>query len=639
MRLIALKGNSVASSLGTAWIQIKPSLTGVSNSIKRELVSASESGGTEGGKSFLSGFSAVSAGAIGGVVASITSKITSAITSNISGAIARVDTLANFPKVMSSLGFSVDEASSSVSTMSDRLDGLPTTLNGIVGDVQKLTATLGNLNTGTVNATSLGLALNDMFLAGGKGTQAASNAMEQYNQMLAAGKPDMQSWRSILDAAPGQLNQLAKTLLGATANQNDLYEALKNGTVRFDDLNAAIVRLDSEGGEGFESFEAQARAATGGLGTALENVQNRIGKAIAKVIDHIGSEKIAEAINGISAGFSGVADVVIGIVDFLSQNTWILDLITGFFVGLFAMGIASKVMGFFTMLTTFAATNPVVLAIGAISAVLFLIMTHLDEVGAFFETVFGAIGEFVGGVATVIGDFFGGVFDGIMAGVQAVGDFFNGVFTTIGAIVGGAFETVKNAAQGAWNFITGIFSGLANFFGSIFSGAWEAVKAVFSTGGQIFMGIVDGIANAFRTIVNAIIRGINFVVAIPFNAINGFLNILRGINILGFQPFGWIGQISVPQIPLLATGGKVVGVGTDTSDSNLVALSDGEYVIRAAAARQIGYDNLDEINETGRVGGGDVINNITINGYNKDPNELAEIISRKIAFAQRGVLA
>ena len=127
--------------------------------------------------------------------------------------------------------------------------------------------------------------------------------------------------------------------------------------------------------------------------------------------------------------------------------------------------------------------------------------------------------------------------------------------------------------------------------------------------------------------------------AIPFNAINGFLNILRGINILGFQPFGWIGQISVPQIPLLATGGKVVGVGTDTSDSNLVALSDGEYVIRAAAARQIGYDNLDEINETGRVGGGDVINNITINGYNKDPNELAEIISRKIAFAQRGVLA
>ncbi|MBQ2659618.1 tape measure protein, partial [Candidatus Saccharibacteria bacterium] len=362
--------------------------------------------------------------------------------------------------------------------MSDRLDGLPTTLNGIVGDVQKLTATLGNLNTGTVNATSLGLALNDMFLAGGKGTQAASNAMEQYNQMLAAGKPDMQSWRSILDAAPGQLNQLAKTLLGATANQNDLYEALKNGTVRFDDLNAAIVRLDSEGGEGFESFEAQARAATGGLGTALENVQNRIGKAIAKVIDHIGSEKIAEAINGISAGFSGVADVVIGIVDFLSQNTWILDLITGFFVGLFAMGIASKVMGFFTMLTTFAATNPVVLAIGAISAVLFLIMTHLDEVGAFFETVFGAIGEFVGGVATVIGDFFGGVFDGIMAGVQAVGDFFNGVFTTIGAIVGGAFETVKNAAQGAWNFITGIFSGLANFFGSIFSGAWEAVKAV-----------------------------------------------------------------------------------------------------------------------------------------------------------------
>ena len=45
-----------------------------------------------------------------------------------------------------------------------------------------------------------------------------------------------------------------------------------------------------------------------------------------------------------------------------------------------------------------------------------------------------------------------------------------------------------------------------------------------------------------------------------------------------------------------ATGGKVTGPGTGTSDSILANLSNGEYVIRAAAARQIGYDNLDAIN-------------------------------------------
>lgn len=546
-----------SSTVGTAVIKL--SFDG--KDVKAELSNTAsdfKKAGENSGKVFGGALSV----AMGSLVSKAVSKVASTISSSLTSAINRVDVINNFPRVMSSLGFSTDEASASIQAISGRLDGLPSTLNGVVADVQKLTATMGNLNTGMVNATSLGLALNDMFLAGGKGTEAASLAMEQYNQMLAQGKPDMQSWRSVLNAAPGQLQQLAKTLLGATASQNDLYEALKEGNVTFDQMNEAIVRLDKEGGDGFESYEKQARAATGGIGTALENLQNRVGKAIAKIIDHIGPDKIAQVINDISAGFSGIADIVIGIIDFLGQNQWVLDGIMAFFVGLLGMGIASKVAAFFTMLSTFAATNPVVLAIGAISAVLFLVMTHLEEVGAFFNTVFGAIGEFVGGVATAIGDFFSGAFKGIMGGLEVVGGFFNGIFTTIGKIVGGAFETVKNAAQGAWNFITGIFSGLANFFGSIFSGAWEAVKAVFSTGGQIFMGIVDGIANAFRTIVNAIIRGINFVVAIPFNAINGFLNILRGINILGFQPFSWIGQIGVPQIPLLAQGGVTAGATT-----------------------------------------------------------------------------
>ena len=78
-------------------------------------------------------------------------------------------------------------------------------------------------------------------------------------------------------------------------------------------------------------------------------------------------------------------------------------------------------------------------------------------------------------------------------------------------------------------------------------------------GGQIFDGIKDGIVNAFKTVVNAIITGINKVVAVPFNAINSALNGIRSIDILGLKPFEWIRTISVPQIPLLATGGITTG--------------------------------------------------------------------------------
>lgn len=46
----------------------------------------------------------------------------------------------------------------------------------------------------------------------------------------------------------------------------------------------------------------------------------------------------------------------------------------------------------------------------------------------------------------------------------------------------------------------------------------------------------------------------------------------------------------------LAEGGPVFGPGTSTSDSVLAALSNGEFVINAAAVRQIGLDTLNRIN-------------------------------------------
>ena len=365
-----------SSTVGTAIIKlsfdgsdVKAELSKTSNQLKNA--------GTEAGSTFGNALTV----AMGSLISKGISKIVSSISQNLDSAINRVDVINNFPKVMESLGFSTEEASASIKTISSRLDGLPSTLNGVVGDVQKLTATMGNLNTGMVNATSLGLALNDMFLAGGKGTEAASNAMEQYNQMLAQGKPDMQSWRSILNAAPGQLNQLAKTLLGATATQQDLYEALQEGNVTFDQMNEAIVRLDKEGGKGFASYEKQARSATGGVGTALENVQNRISKAIAKVIDAIGSENIANAINGISAGFEGigveVGKVIKGVIDgvgevvrFLQHNTGIVDVIKGILATIVSLGISYKIVELqkkITNLFNVLAAHPILLVASAIA--------------------------------------------------------------------------------------------------------------------------------------------------------------------------------------------------------------------------------------------------------------------------------
>jgi phage-related minor tail protein len=160
---------------------------------------------------------------------------------------------------------------------------------------------------------------------------------------------------------------------------------------------------------------------------------------------------------------------------------------------------------------------------------------------AIFQALITGIGALVSSLAEGFGNLFGPI-------GEAIGSFFSGVW-----------ETLCNGAQAAWEGIMSIFSGIAEWFGNIFRNAWAAVKAVFETGGKIFSGIVEGIIATFKTVVNGIISGINTVVAIPFNAINGFLNILKSIDILGFKPFDWVGTIAVPQIPLLAQGGYANG--------------------------------------------------------------------------------
>ena len=118
-----------------------------------------------------------------------------------------------------------------------------------------------------------------------------------------------------------------------------------------------------------------------------------------------------------------------------------------------------------------------------------------------------------------------------------------------------SLDAVKQFFSDVWDSAKKAFGSVADWFKNIFSDAWQAVKDVFSTGGKIFSGIKDGIADVFKKVVNTIIKGINKVIKIPFDAINKMLRKLRGINILGIEPFGWIKEFSVPQIPELWRGG------------------------------------------------------------------------------------
>lgn len=154
-------------------------------------------------------------------------------------------------------------------------------------------------------------------------------------------------------------------------------------------------------------------------------------------------------------------------------------------------------------------------------------------------------------------NFWIGLWEGIKTAAGAVMDWLKSAFSTLGTFFSETWAKFSEAGRNAWAKIKEIFGNVAGFFREKFGQAWSAVKAIFSTGGAIFSGIVDGISAAFKNIVNAIIRGINKVVSVPFNAINGALDKLRNVSIMGASPFSFLPTISVPEIPELAKGGVV----------------------------------------------------------------------------------
>lgn len=167
---------------------------------------------------------------------------------------------------------------------------------------------------------------------------------------------------------------------------------------------------------------------------------------------------------------------------------------------------------------------------------------------------------------------------------------------------GDVWSNMKNGASNAWNGIKSVFSTVASWFGNIFKDAWNRVKAVFSAGGAVFQNIQSGISSVFRSVVNSLIRGINTVVSVPFNAIRNMLNRLRNLSIAGLRPFTWLPYISVPSIPYLAKGGVV-----QEDTIAMLHKSSKEAVLPLKGNTEWISELAGMINERGGSGGGNLI--------------------------------
>lgn len=288
---LARRASEVASQSGNGFIKLKDHIASSSQKAKE---SAS---GFDKLKASIKNFSA------GAVAFKTVSAGLDLMKASLDKAIDRFDTLQRFPKVMQSLGHSSKDVAQSTKALSEGIEGLPTTLDTVVSTTQKLTSMTGDLK----QSTKLTIALNNAFLASGASTEDASRGLQQYTQMLSAGKVDMQSWKTLQETMPYALQKTAESFgfAGASA-QKDFYAALQSGQITFKDFSKRLIELNN----GTNGFAEMAKKNSEGIKTSFGNIVNAVAKGIANVIDAF--DKMSKAVTGksIAQNLDGIKTVV-----------------------------------------------------------------------------------------------------------------------------------------------------------------------------------------------------------------------------------------------------------------------------------------------------------------------------------------
>lgn len=396
--------------------------------------------------------------------------------------------------------------------------------------------------------------VNFMEILGGGGAIAAGGAL--------VGKF---FGNAIIGAASGGI------LAGVPAFITGIYDACVNG---IDWLSAALIPIGSTAaGAGIGAMIGSVGGPLGALIGVIVGAVTDLGILIVQKWDVI-SEWLKGAFSAISEWFSGLWESIQTIWGNVSEwfKTSVIDPVVAFFSGMwqsisqFASNCWTSIKNFFKPAVNWFSElfgsvkktiSDVFHNIGVIASGCWQIIKEVwSRVSSWFdENVIQPVAGFFSDVWDKISGWATGAWESIKSVFSTVSDWFNtNLIQPVGNFFSDLWDSFKAGAVAAWEGVKSVFSTVGDFFRNTFEKAWRGIVNVFSAAGDIFVDIKDGIVSAFKAVVNALIKGINSVVRIPFDGINYALKKIRDIEILGLTPFSGIKTINVPQIPYLAQG-------------------------------------------------------------------------------------
>lgn len=474
------------------------------------------------------------------------------VTTSLDGAITRFDTLHSYPKVMNSLGFSTDAAKASVSKLNASVQGLPTSLSDIVRSAQSLTSVTGNMD----KATDTAIALNHALLASSASTADVSRAQQQYSQMLAVGKPDMQSWRTLQETMAPALTKTAKKLGIVSGNTTELYNAMKNGQITFDQFNAALIECDTEaGGFAETALSASKTIRTGftNIKSAVENTEMRIISAFNNILDSQGFgsfvdilDKVKSSIYSLSGAFMETKDGI----DYTFKPAILQDFMSAINT------MKTKVRSAMNAFKDTGAIQEAQKALNKFGQAFNKIGDALAN-SMLLETIANIFGQIVGTASYFAGE--------IASQFSSLIDI-NGITNTCNQVKQ-VFSDMAKALKGAWEKFRD--TGAVQACASALSAVKDAVLHVVDACAQ--SGVIENLANAFgkvvKNIANVVKKIAEFVSALDPGTIQTAFKAVTGL-FLAFKGYKAV-QSGISHLKNFGSAAKNAGANAKDAVSNV----------------------------------------------------------------------
>lgn len=314
---------------------------------------------------------------------------------------------------------------------------------------------------------------------------------------------------------------------------------------------------------------------TKAFGIATDYIINHADEILKSV------ERIASQVGPI---FTDIVNALFG-NDKEVQNTWILDLRDGFI----GFGKAAYDSVFNVILPAFRAVQDAANSVaGYINEIFGTKITGnallIAVAVASVTGVFTALGSALAVVNAAIGLLTAVVGPLVVALAGALGLPAAVVGAVIAAIAGAAIliytywdEITAYAAQ-AWEAIKGYSAEAWDFIAKVVAGGIDLINALWESATNYFRSLWDAAVGYVKSGISGLKSAIDGVVSAISNAIAKARQLFAAENNQGAKA-GYLKK---------AGGGYISGPGTSTSDSIPAYLSNGEFVIRAAAVRKYG---------------------------------------------------